>query len=381
MKNFTVAFILFVVFAIPLLAQTQSSTIRYANVASSMDRSESDSLSTSQVEALQWVAKGNAYHDNGMYLDALKCYRTADSLDSGNALVYYEIAYTYLALKNLDSTVFYAKKSVAIKPIEYAFSLVGDTYDYKDMLDSALKYYDLGLSFFPKSHKLLYNKGVTLFVHKHDDEALEVARRALSVTRRHEGSYFLTAQIAAKKSLWIDLFVDGTYANFIGSTKSRMDYVNKYFRELMLVFKKYSTNFNNTQRPLLDIHRDWAKSTVYRFVESESKFGKMDYDILDSLNGSENDYEMLVKLGVVAMREAVKLPYDFELKPFYKQIVDAGYENEYMHVVFRSVNQVAFDSWKMMNGKRLENFYDKIAIPFWDGEKKLKAPVLMDRPK
>lgn len=357
----------------------QSSTIRYTNVAEATKDIAVDSLPAAEREAMQLIAKGNAYHDNGMYRDAIRCYRQADSLSPKNATVNYELGYSYMMLKQLDSAVFYAKRSIEIEPGEMAFSLVGDIYDFEEKLDSALKYYDLGLSFHPKSYHLLYNKGVALFFHRRTDEAYEAAKLAIKSTRQHEGSYFLLAQITAKKSLWIDFFANGIYSNFVGSTKDRSDYVNRYFSKLMLVFKEVLVRFED--KPLLDIHREWARSTVYRFAEGDAKFGKLNFDRLDSLDGSENDYEILVELGTYALREAVKLPYEFELKPFYRQIVDAGFEDVFMRVVFGEMNKIAFDSWKMMNGKRLERFYEKLAIPFWDGEKNLKAPVLIERPE
>jgi hypothetical protein len=51
-----------------------------------------------------------------------------------------------------------------------------------------------------------------------------------------------------------------------------------------------------------------------------------------------------------------------------------------MRVVLKDVNEIAYESWKMMNRKRFEQFYKKVAIPFWQGEASLKAPVLIDRP-
>ena len=146
----------------------------------------------------------------------------------------------------------------------------------------------------------------------------------------------------------------------------------------MLIFKEVLERFED--HPLLDIHREWARSTVYRFAERESKFEKLNFDRLDSLDGSENDFETLVALGTFAMRESVMLPYEFDLKPFYRQIVDGGFEDVFMRVVFRGVNDIAFESWKMMNRKRFEQFYEKVVYPFWEGEASLKAPVLIDRP-
>lgn len=356
----------------------QSSTIRYTNVTSAPKAMENDTLSANEREAAQLIAKGNAYHDNRMFREAIKCYKQADSLSPKNATVNYELGYSYMMLKQLDSAVLYAKRSIEIEPSELAFSLVGDIYDFEEKLDSALKYYDLGLSFYPKSYHLLYNKGVALFFHKREDEAYEVAKLAVKSTRQHEGSYFLLAQISANRRVWIDFFANGAYANFVGDTKDRAAFVRKYFAKLMLIFKEVLVRYEDF--PMLDIHREWARSTVYRFAESESKFEKLNFGRLDSLDGSENDFETLVALGTFAMRESVMLPYEFDLKPFYRQIVDGGFEDVFMRVVFRGVNDIAFESWKMMNRKRFEQFYEKVVYPFWEGEASLKAPVLIDRP-
>ena len=356
----------------------QSSTIRYTNVTSAPKAMGNDTLSANEREAAQLIAKGNAYHDNRMFREAIKCYKQADSLSPKNATVNYELGYSYMMLKQLDSAALYAKRSIEIEPSELAFSLVGDIYDFEEKLDSALKYYDLGLSFYPKSYHLLYNKGVALFFHKREDEAYEVAKLAVKSTRQHEGSYFLLAQISANRRVWIDFFANGAYANFVGDTKDRAAFVRKYFAKLMLIFKEVLVRYEDF--PMLDIHREWVRSTVYRFAESESKFEKLNFDRLDSLDGSENDFETLVALGTFAMRESVMLPYEFDLKPFYRQIVDGGFEDVFMRVVFRGVNDIAFESWKMMNRKRFEQFYEKVVYPFWEGEASLKAPVLIDRP-
>ena len=125
----------------------QSSTIRYTNVTSAPKAMGNDTLSANEREAAQLIAKGNAYHDNRMFREAIKCYKQADSLSPKNATVNYELGYSYMMLKQLDSAVLYAKRSIEIEPAELAFSLVGDIYDFEEKIDSALKYYDLGLSF------------------------------------------------------------------------------------------------------------------------------------------------------------------------------------------------------------------------------------------
>lgn len=354
-------------------AEQKSTTVRFPEVSA-----KTDSLSPSAAEAVQLLAKGNAYHDNGMFREAIACYMRADSLNPGMSVVGYEIAYSYMMLGENDSAVVYGKKSIALSPRPDTYSLLGDIYDHLGKLDSALYYYDEGLEKFPDSYLLMYNKSVCLYVAHRSAEAYGVILNSLKYTRRHEGSYFLAGQLAYGLGYGIDFFANGSYANFIGETEARMLHFAKCFSQLVGFYDAHGDN-----RPSLRAHPDWLNAFMYRFSKNEAPgenlFGSGNG--ANSLGTEPEKYELLVRLGIYAMREAVKGAYDFELKPFFRATVENGYEEEFMRIVFRHVNRVAYDSWKMMNEKRLEAYYEKVVLPFWDGEQRLRRPILVDRPQ
>lgn len=339
----------------------QNSTIRYANVASGEGKAQ-DSLTSKEVESYQWVAKGNALHDNGMYAEAIACYRKADSLTPNSALVFYEMAYSFALMQNVDSSLFYGKKSVAVEPMESAFSLLGDIYDHQDKLDSALKYYDAGLVVNPKSYNLLYNKAVALYVHKQAAKAYDVILRSLECTHRHEGSYFLASQIAFDMGKWRSFFANGLYSNLIGTTEARMKRFAQCFMYLFTLDESETSSFLNPDAV-------WVRTVGFRYLDTTAK----------RKDAVKNGYDDVVAKGVFAIREIAKMKDEYVLKPFFAKVVKLGYEEELSRIAFRELDSIAFESWKMMNGKRVDSFYKDVVVPFWEDEKKPRKPEFMQR--
>ena len=58
------------------------------------------------------IRKGNSYHDNGQYEQALEQYKKALKYDSVSGIVHYEIAYTLLAMQKYDEASEYCKKVI-----------------------------------------------------------------------------------------------------------------------------------------------------------------------------------------------------------------------------------------------------------------------------
>lgn len=56
------------------------------------------------------IRKGNSYHDNGQYEQALEQYKKALKSDSVSGIVHYEITYTLLAMQKYDEASEYCKK-------------------------------------------------------------------------------------------------------------------------------------------------------------------------------------------------------------------------------------------------------------------------------
>lgn len=268
------------------------------------------------------VRSGNSLHDQHLFDEALKRYFAADSLLPNNEIILYEIANTYCR-KGMDSVaIYYAHKSLAAKENEGAFSLLGDVYDNAGKLDSALKYYDLGISFFPKNHLLHFNKAVALTRVNRVQEAHEEASFAVKFTRRHEGSYYIAAVLDFQLKRFDDFVADGLYGLLIGSSEERQN--------------------NLVQR--------FAALDNFRVALAKN----------DSLNAKQKKslYNLFVQEGVASIN---KLSDNVSNAAFYKSLRDAGNAEIFCRYAFQKLDPIAFESWKFIHKSKTNEYRAWIA--------------------
>ena len=69
----------------------------------------------SQVSIDSLVKEGIQFHDSGEYQKAIESYEKAYSIDSSLAMLNYEIAYSYFALKDYPNTIKFSDKLLNIE--------------------------------------------------------------------------------------------------------------------------------------------------------------------------------------------------------------------------------------------------------------------------
>ena len=95
------------------------------------------------------VDQGVQFHEQGQFDEAIAKYKQAEKKDPKNALVKYEMAFTYHAKRDLDKALTYAKAATKLNTeglSENLYSLLGTIYDEKGMPDSALNVYREGFA-------------------------------------------------------------------------------------------------------------------------------------------------------------------------------------------------------------------------------------------
>lgn len=266
---------------------------------------------------------GMSLHDQRLYDEALKKYFAVDSILPDNEVVLYEIANSYCS-KGMDSlAIYYAHKSLSAKETEGAFTLLGDVYDNAGKPDSAMKYYDLGLSFFPKDHMLLYNRAVAFLRMGKLNEAFEDARLATRNTRKHEGSYFIAALLAFNLKNVDEFVSNGLYALVVGNNEGRQN------------------------------------DLILRFASLENfKMAVAKNDSLDAKQKKSN-YNLFVREGILAIDKMNRGNVDNA--SFYKSLVSGGFAEVYCRYAFQKIDPIAFESWKFINKGKTNEFKKWIA--------------------
>jgi len=140
-----------------------------------------------------FISEGIKLHDKGDYTGAIDLYKKALLLNKRSAHANYEMASSYLALKDYVNAIKYSDKVIAanLDYMDQAYMLKGAALDLSGKPLEAVKTYKQGLKKFTKNHLLYYNLALTSFNLKeyiHADEALE---KALQINPSHASSHLL----------------------------------------------------------------------------------------------------------------------------------------------------------------------------------------------
>jgi lipopolysaccharide biosynthesis regulator YciM len=140
-----------------------------------------------------FISEGIKLHDKGDYTGAIDLYKKALQLDKRSAHANYEMASSYLALKDFENTIKYCDKVIVtnLDYIDQSYILKGSALDLSGKPLEALNTYKQGLKKYSTNHLLYYNLAFTSFnlkEYKNTDEALE---KALKINPSHASSHLL----------------------------------------------------------------------------------------------------------------------------------------------------------------------------------------------
>lgn len=154
-------------------------------------------------QANNFITEGIKMHDKGDYEGALEFYKKALLSDKNSIQANYEIASTYLAMKEYANTLKYADKVIArnLDYVDQAYILKGSALDLLGRKPEAINTYKLALKKYKTNHLLYYNLALTSFNVKNYKEAEDALQKALKLNPLHASSHFLLgmSMISQKK--------------------------------------------------------------------------------------------------------------------------------------------------------------------------------------
>jgi tetratricopeptide (TPR) repeat protein len=158
------------------------------------------SFGQNKVEAEKLVDEGIAYHDKGDYDGAILRYDKALELDKDNLLALAEKAFSLLSSQRYEESIKYCQKAIETHSGEDGLKTVYVTFanatDALKKTDKSIEIYDEGIKQFPDYYQLYYNKGVTLWSVKKDDDALLCFQTAAKLNPRHASSHNAIARLS-----------------------------------------------------------------------------------------------------------------------------------------------------------------------------------------
>ena len=151
----------------------------------------------SQNSVQDYINKGIEFHDQGKYMKAVEQYKKALDIDPKSPGANYELAYTYLSLKDYKNTIKYSTIVINMNN-DYSvqgYIIKGTAYDDSGQPKKAEKTYLDGIKKYGTNYLLCYNLAVTQVGMKKYTEAEEALKDGLHNKASHPGSNLLLAYI------------------------------------------------------------------------------------------------------------------------------------------------------------------------------------------
>lgn len=169
------------------------------------------------------IRKGNSYHDNGQYEQALEQYKKALKYDSVSGIVHYEIAYTLLAMQKYDEASEYCKKVINLdsKQQQGAYLLWGSALNLGGKPQEAVKVYLEAMMKFRGLHQLHYNLALAYFEADNLVKSEEALIHSLKMKPNHINSHILLAKIMMIKQQYIKALLSLNYILYLDSQSNR----------------------------------------------------------------------------------------------------------------------------------------------------------------
>lgn len=140
-----------------------------------------------------FVIEGIKLYDKKDYEGALEMYKKALTSNPASVQAKYEIASTYLQLRDYANAIKYSDQVIAAKKdyVDQAYILKGSALDYLLKPQDAANTYKQAIKKFPKNQLLYYNLALTSFNLKNYKETDAAVQQSLKLNPLHASSHFL----------------------------------------------------------------------------------------------------------------------------------------------------------------------------------------------
>ena len=324
----------------------------------------SSNLLAAQSSVDELVGQGVQFHEQGQYDEAIAKYKQAEKKAPKNALVKYEMAFSYHAKHEFDKALHYARAATKLdtKGIdENLYSLIGTIYDEKGMPDSALAVYREGFNKVPNSSNIPYNATITYMRKNNADSAYAWIKRSINNTRVHEGSYYYAGFLASQLGKWPAFYAYTMYSTFITKKDEiiRDNLSRLYGKTKYLVINKDNTVTVNHP----DIKQTGSDSTVNnKFLLSMETMLAVDSigkrKLYDKDSTSAEQMEFLIHILKKSVKE-VAYTDEFEepIRRFYQELINERLIDAFVYSICEPVDRPTYAQWLLKNRNEQARLY------------------------
>jgi len=153
-------------------------------------------------EAEDLLRRGVGYHDRGNYETAIDYFNRAMELAPDHPVIYYEIAFTRIAMGEADAALELAEKGIASAQARKYYEVIPTLLDLKgsalynlDRNEEAIKVYLQAINEYGANTFLYYNLAINYYSLDRREEAVETLLKGLLLNPNHASSNYLLGKI------------------------------------------------------------------------------------------------------------------------------------------------------------------------------------------
>ena len=252
-------------------------------------------LSAQQVDSIQnvqeLIKRGIELHDARDYKEAVETYNEALSIDPTSMSATYELALSYLALRDYKNASKYSSKVIDSKNKELligAYGVKSESLAETEKVDEAIALLEKALREVGNNYYLHFNLALNYYKEGNLDKTILHVDNALSLNKSQSGAYLLSAYALNDKKIWVQSILSFQIFLLMEPDSHRSKNAFEEMLQVMHVKKetekpversfiqkqlerhsnKDTTSTITKELPPLDTYQDVNRELVYNAIES-----------------------------------------------------------------------------------------------------------------
>jgi len=297
-----------------------------------------------------------SFHDRGKYKEAIDYYNQALKINPNSMSATYELALSYLHLKDYENALRYSTKVINsnFQPLLVdAYCVKSSALAGLNKADDAIKLLKEAIKRCGDEYLLHFNLGLSYFKKNDLGMAITHLQKAIEVDTTQSGAFLLYAYALNDSDRWVESFF--SYQFFLllePNTERSKDTFGEMYDLLLKDISANSNKLVNSNGVDRKVIYDYIKANIPASKDPEKKF-KFFEDVTR---------KMIVTLNLTREGTRNGLLWDFFL-PIYSEILTSGYLDVYCRYISSSYFPTSLEWWNNNTDK-----VDKFIIWFEEGQ-------------
>jgi Tfp pilus assembly protein PilF len=321
------------------------------------------------------VNEGIELHDKGDYAAAIRKYDEALQIDPDDFDANYEKSYSLFAAKNYEECIALCKVMIVKFANNYKTGAVyanyGNALDDMGKADEAIEQFTEGISKFPDSHLLYFNRGLAYMRLKKYKEAREDYVHTLAINPLHPSSNYYLAQLLQNENRIPAMLA---FVTFI-AIEPQSDRTAKAAQAInQIMYSNIKKDGNNTT---ISISSDLFDQQKNKNLEDNFSEVDMVFSILATTDDSKDlekiantaadkfDFKLQMLINALGNSKKEKKGFLWEhYVPFFIEMKDKDQTAVLSHLVCMSTDNDA-KAWIENNNDKVKAFYSWLKAYEW----------------